>query len=363
MRETSFREMTVVKKAWAFALLAWASMCADASFAAPVPLAVVGDSDSHAYHDRTQFTGEDGTRGGAFHDTTWQWTEWLHRLRGGEVDQGHWGRSGSRRIVAMVEEALGLPARTPEKEDFAYNFAVSGAVCNDLMNIQRQVPHLVQQMDEAPAAWRGGIVVVRIGVNSFGQREHLDRLAASADDPAVAAEIDGCIDDVRAAVSYLHRHHPDTRVVLVGIFDNANIGENVRRWSSAREQANITRALDRYDAALKAMAVRDPRIAFFDDRAWFAALWGGRDATARPAYKAVRIGEDLVVTNTQGDAPCHAILSDGHAGTVWNALWAKALVHVVNRRFGAGITPITSQELASRLGGDVLRGSETCRAR
>lgn len=350
------------KRGWAVVLLVGSSVCAGASSAAPLRLAVVGDSDSHAYHDRKQFTGKDGSRGGAFHDTTWQWTEWLHRLRGGAVDQGQWGRVGSRRIVAMVEEALGLPARTPEKEDFAYNFAVSGAVCNDLMNVQRQVPHLVQQMDETPAAWQDGIVVVRIGVNSFGQREHLARLAASADDPVVAAEIDRCIDDVRMAVSYLHRHHPETRVVLVGIFDNANIGENVRRWSSPRELANITRALDRYDAALKTLAARDRRIAFFDDRAWFAALWGSRTPDGRPAYRPVDVGGGFVVTNTQGDAPCHAILADGHAGTVWNALWAKALVHVVNQRFAAGIPPITSKELASRLDSRALRGSETCRS-
>ena len=354
--------MTVRQRWWRVALLAWAIGCAQASMAAPLRLAVVGDSDSHAYHDRTQFTGEDGLRGGAFHDTTWQWTEWLHRLRGDEVDQGPWGRSGSRRIVAMLEEALGRPARTPEKEDFAYNFAVSGAVCNDLMNVQRQVPHLVQLMDEASAAWRGGIVVIRIGVNSFGQRDSLERLATDDNDPVVSADIDRCIDDVRAAVSYLHRHHPDTRVVLVGIFNNANIGENIRRWSSPREQASITRALDRYDIALKRLAAGDPRIAFFDDRAWFAALWGGRASDGRPAYHAVNVGAGFVVTNTQGDAPCHAVLADGHAGTVWNALWAKALVHVVNQRFAAGIAPITPQELASHVNTRVLRGSGTCRS-
>ena len=35
--------------------------------------------------------------------------------------------------------------------------AVSGAVCNDLMNVQKQMPRLVRLMDEAPTAWRGGV--------------------------------------------------------------------------------------------------------------------------------------------------------------------------------------------------------------
>lgn len=342
------------------ALLAACIGCCGAVRAAPLRLAVVGDSDSHAYHDGTRFTGKDGRRGGDFHETTWQWTEWLQRLRGGEVDQGPWGRYGSRRIVALIEEAVGRPGRIPEKEDFAYNFAVSGAVCNDLMNVQKQMPRLVRLMDEAPTAWRGGVVVVRIGVNSFGQSDSLERLAANSD-AGVLAEIDRCIADVRDAVAYLHRHHPDTRVVLVGIFNNANVGDNIQRWQSPREQARIARALDRYDAALKAMAA-DPRIAFFDDRAWFAALWGSRTAEGRPAYRPISVDGRLVVTNTQGDAPCHAVLADGHAGTVWNALWAKALVHVLNQRFDAGIPPITRAELTPSGNFRKQPGREDCAA-
>jgi len=351
--------MAVGQRTWWAALLVAALGGGGAVQAAPLKLAVVGDSDSHAYHDGTQFSGRDGLRGGAFHATTWQWTEWLQRLRSAQVDQGSWGHYGSRRLVALLEESLGRPARVPEKEDFAYNFAVSGAVCNDLMNVQKQMPRLVRLMDESAASWRGGVVILRIGVNSFGQRDSLERLAANRA-PDVIAQIDRCIADVGDAVAYLHRHHPDTRVVLVGIFDNAHVGQNIHRWQSPREQANITLALDRYDAALKAMAARDPRIAFFDDRAWFAALWGGRTPEGRPGYRPVNVDGRLVVTNTQGDAPCHAILADGHAGTVWNALWAKAMVHVLNQRFAAGIRPITAAEIASSAIGGARPGAQGC---
>ena len=57
---------------------------------------------------------------------------------------------------------MGLQARAPEKEDFRYNFAVSGARCESLMGGERQVPQLVDLMDEEPEAWRGGVVVIPV---------------------------------------------------------------------------------------------------------------------------------------------------------------------------------------------------------
>lgn len=313
--------------------------------AAPLRLAVVGDSDSHAYHDSLRFSGQDGQRGGAYHATTLQWTEVLDRLRGSQVDQGRWGEYGTYGIVAKAEELLGLPTRAPEKEDFEYNFAVSGARCTDLMDAERQVPRLVRLMDQAPAQWRDGVVLIRIGVNSFGQYDSLEKLAADPRDPAVSPEIDRCIADMKRAVALLRQRHPQTRVVLVGIFNNAHVGGSVHKFQSPRMQANIASALDRYDDALKGMAARDPRVVFFDDRAWFAARWGGRSADGSPAYRPVRIAGRFAVANTQGDAPSNAVLGDGHAGVAWNALWAQALVELLNQRFRAGVAPITDADI------------------
>ena len=346
-------------RGWMMAMV-WiaAAGCSGDLGAAPLKLAVVGDSDSHAYHDGLRYPGDDGRRGGAFHDTTWQWTEWLHRLRGADVDQGAWGRYGRGRVTSTIHDWLGWPSRTPEKEDFAYNFAVSGAGCDDLMDGQRQVPRLVRLMDESPAQWRGGVVVVRMGVNSFGQREHLERLAEDPRDPQVLPGIDRCIADIGRAVGYLHLRHPQTRMVLVGIFDNAHIGDNIQLWQSPRQLQNIRQALDRYDDALKAMAAKDARIAFFNDRAWFAALWGGRAADGTPAYREVGIGGRYAICNSQGDAPRNAVLADGHAGTAWNALWAKAMVHLLNHRFQAGIAPIGQAELVPWLQAGMRSGGD-----
>ena len=320
----------------------------DAFAADAVPalrLGVVGDSDSHAYHDSLHFDGSRGHRGGEYHASTLQWTEALQRLRGRWIDQGAWARHGLPGGVGVLAAWLDLPARAPAKEDFEYNFAVSGARCESLMGGERQLPQLVRLMDEAPAQWRGGVVLVRIGVNSFGQRDSLERLAHDPRDRALSDEIDACIGAVRGAVAYLHRHHPATRVVLVGIFDNSNIGDDAATDRPPRALANIAAALDRYDDALRAMAAADARIAFFDDRAWFAGLWGGRTPAGAPAYRDLPIGGRFRVANSQGDAPVNAVLADGHAGTAWNALWASALVDLLNRRFDAGIPPVEESEV------------------
>jgi hypothetical protein len=53
-----------------------------------------------------------------------------------------------------------------------------------------------------------------------------------------------------------------------------------------------------------------------------------------------------LITNTQGDDPKNAVVNDGHAGTIWNGLWAAALIDLVNLEFGMNIAPISRSEIA-----------------
>ena len=56
-------------------------------------LAVLGDSDSHSFHDAVSLHyGTPEARGGAQQASTWQWTEILGRLRPRDIDQGLSGR-------------------------------------------------------------------------------------------------------------------------------------------------------------------------------------------------------------------------------------------------------------------------------
>ena len=316
------------------------------------PLAVLGDSDSHSYQDRISFPSGSPERGGAYRAATFQWTEVIGRLRGQALDLGRWGTWGTRGSVARVAEWLGLAARAPRKEDFRHNFAVSGAGCGDLLaGGWRQTPRLLQLMDEDPTRWRTGVVVIRMGVNSFGKAVDLERLATDPGDSAVAQVIDGCLSAISESVSAIRARHPQTRFVLVGIFNNVHWVKYVHRWQDPTRLRNISSGLDRFDEGLRRIAASGDGIAFFDDRAWFASHWGGRDEAGKPAYKAVSLGGTLRIAHSLGDEPTNAVVADGHAGTAWNALWARALIDVMNKSFKLGVAPLEEAELAGLLEG------------
>lgn len=340
----------------AFAL---AALPGGAQAAGPAPqrvaFAVVGDSDSHSYQDTRAFPPGSPSRGGAYRATTYQWTDVLATLRGDRLDLGERGTWGMNGRLAKGVRLLGLEARAPRKVDHRYNFAVSGDGCEDLWGgYSRQVPSLIRLMDGEPERWRDGVVLIRIGVNTFGKAVELDRLARDPRDPAVLRTMDACVDQIRKSVDAISTAHPGTRIVLVGIFDNRHWAPYFDRWRPLAEQANISTGLDHFDRALQGLVAKSPRLAFFDDRAWFTAQWGGRDAQGAPAYRTVPFGA-LQVRNASGDEPSHAALADGHAGTAWNGLWARGVVDVLNRRFGLGIPALTDAELASLVGRPVLQ--------
>lgn len=311
------------------------------------PLGVLGDSDSHSYQDRVSFPVASGKRGGAFRASTLQWTEVLQRLRPRQVDPGEWGVWGVARIVARAQQWLGLDSRAPRKQDYRYNFAISGAGCETLtQGGGRQVQRLLALMDREPQRWRDGVVVIRIGVNSFGMDDALEQLARDPMAVPVQREVQACLAQVREAIALLHQRHGKTRIVLVGIYDNSHWPRYFDRWRSRAELDNIARGLDVFDHALAAIAATDARIAYFDDRGWFAQRWGSRDSNGAPAYRPVVLSSGFAVHNTIGDDPHHAVIGDGHAGLVWNVLWTQSLIEVLNRRFGAGIEPLTDAEVS-----------------
>jgi hypothetical protein len=198
----------------------------------------------------------------------------------------------------------------------------------------RQAPRLVDVMDEQPVAWRGGLVVIRSGVNDFGKKPALDALAKSPDDPDVLLLIDACVAHVRMAIELIHERHPETCGILVGILKNSDWPPYFELWQSPTEQRNLNRGLDHFDNALRAMADADSRLAFFDDRAWLARDWGQRCLDAGlPDYRSLKVRETLSVALSSGDSPNHAMLAIGHAGIAWNTLRSQELVDLVRTQF------------------------------
>ncbi|MEL7311442.1 MAG: GDSL-type esterase/lipase family protein [Pseudomonadota bacterium] len=314
----------------------------------PIQLAVLGDSDSHSYGDTIWFPKHEGMRGSAFRDTTYQWTEILDRLRHHEVFQGEWDTWGRSGRLASLAQRLGLGIRMPRKRDYRFNFAWSGARCEDLGNGKvGQTSHLLRTIDASPSLWANGIVQIRIGINDLGTRQFSDRVAAEGLSERVKTKTDVCIDAVRQSVAALRSESPELKIVLVGILNNSDWPPFFDLWQSRREQNNINAMLDRFDDSLAELAAQDGAVAYFDDRDWFERHWGGRDRDGLPDYHSVDVAAGLSISNTQGDSYENAILADGHAGTMLNAIWVRDFIDFLNETWDLKLTPVTSVELES----------------
>jgi hypothetical protein len=313
--------------------------------AGSIPLAVLGDSNSHSYQDRLSFPVGAAVRGGALRASTFQWTEVLARLRPNQIDQGPWGAWGQRARVQVLRETLGMPAEQwPKKEDYRYNLAFTGSNCADLLSgRQQQARRLVELMDLEPERWKRGVVVIRMGTNDW--KPVLDQQARDPSAFEVVAARSRCADAIGGTVALIRAAHPATRILLVGISNEADDPAFHDRWRSAAESANINAALDGFNAAIRGIAKDHPNVAFFDDLAWSKSRWGARDQAGKPAFKTLVIGNLLRVTNTAGDTPDNALLADSHYGLAANTVWAQALVARLNEAFGLKLTPISDAEV------------------
>lgn len=319
-----------------------------------IALAILGDSDSHSYHDTVSFPQGSPDRGGSFRAQTWQWGEVLAQLRGEQIDLGPWGTWGTRRLIARAQDALGWGGRNPRKMDYRYNFAQSGAVCNDLGPGQ-MAPQLVALMNQSPQQWARGVVVIRIGVNDVGTRQALTAWAKNGQDPALLAQVSHCVSQYKQAVALIQQAHPQTKIVLVGLFDNSHWAPLIEKWQDPVSMRNIAAGLEAFNTPLKQMVAQDKRLTFFDDQAWFRANWGGRTPEGKPDYRVAKIDGRWPTSNSMGNSPDHATVQDGHAGTIWNLLWTQALVRQLNASFQTGIPEISEQELAQFLEGKGIK--------
>lgn len=301
-----------------------------------VSIGILGDSNSASYpvFDEAPLRGP------------FQWPQILAMLRGSQIDLGVWGKRGFpwTSIYPLLDK-LGARWRSPRKTDFKYNFAQWGAGCSELTTGPwRQAPKLLELIKRSPDRWREGVVVIHIGGKDLSD-DALDELKLSPMPEAAAARIAACINQIGTTISMIRLNSAETKIVLVGMFDDANWSAFFERIKSPEELANITKALDRFDNGLKTLAENDPQIAFFDERVWFFSYWGGRDVNGRPDYRILDLGDGLLVRNTDCDRLDCAVLLNGHAGTVWNFLWAQAFVKLINDRWNLHIDPLSDAEV------------------
>lgn len=296
-----------------------------------VPIAVLGDSDSHAYRDGVRGVA----RGGVYHAVSMNWLEVWARLRPGEIDPGAFATAGVPETIARLSGLLGAPTRTPRKQDFLFNYALSGATCSSLLDDwPRQTDQLVRRITRRPAGWRDGLVILRIGINDLGQVRHV---AAWVEDPAAGEDLaDACVDAVRRSVDAL-RAATSARIALVGIAREADGPYEALRQLPPGALANAERVLGRFDYGLEQIAAADPGVAYIDGHDWFRRRF--------PAgVEAVTVA-GLRVFNARSDRPDHLVLADNHAGTIAGGLFLQAFVETINRQFGCGFGAIEDDEI------------------
>lgn len=306
-----------------------------------IPIAVLGDSDSHSYRDAHYGM----RRGGDYHSVTFQWTEILARLRSSEIELGEFGYWGTRGIIHNIRGAFGLDARTPRKQDYEYNFAFSGASCEELAphSWQQQSVQLRKLMDRDPEYWRDGLVIIRIGVNDFGQWPKLKTYLRGVINEPIRQPITDCIKHVGDAVKRIRQKYPSVKIALVGIFDNSNwLAEEMDKSG----HDNVNKVLDIFDHGLMKLANNDPYTMFVEDRNWYSQLLGRWGAGGYIGTRTYSLGGPRSIRNTLGDHPANIGLADKHAGTVFNGLWIRHLFSHLNQYFGLGITPLLDSEIA-----------------
>jgi len=298
-------------------------------------VAVLGDSDSHAYRDSVN----EIRRGGAYHGGTFQWTEIWARVHPEQVDLGRWGVWGTRRSLARVRDLLGLEARPFRKEDFEFNYARSGARCDSLYrDYPRQAVALIDKMRRSPDRFDSSLVVIRIGINDFGQSRHLLRWAKDPGSGEGARRVDRCLHEIDRALRAILDLPTRSRIVLVGTSHDYNEPDFPADELSQTEILRMRSVLERFERGLQDLATRSPRVIFVDGVGHFRARWGMRFQEGLREKPCAPDGRCL--SNTRGDEPFHLTLLDGHAGTLHNALWLNHAIERINSGFDLGLKPV-----------------------
>lgn len=308
-----------------------------------IPLAVLGDSDSHSYHDPLNQTD----RGGEFKNVTLQWTDVIQRLRPDSFNMGEKSTWGTRRIIAEVNRFFGLEANTPPKFDYRFNYALSGMAGSSLLEAWPwQAKWFAARIRSNESLWQKGVVIIRIGTNDIGQMKHLQAYAQSGLTPEVQTRVEMHVRQIADAVKLIRDKNQSVRIVLTGIFDNTVVSHDGLPTYTKFQVLKMRDVLDEFDNGLRSVTRTSHGIAFMNDRQWFQKYWPEDPLTLERSENQLFLGGTVGITNTKGDHPKNVILGDNHAGTVMNALWAGELIQLMNHKFGFQVPPIKKDEIA-----------------
>lgn len=221
---------------------------------------------------------------------------------------------------------------TPRHQGYEFNWARSDATTDDLI-AEGQHTGLAAQV----ARGEVGIVFLFIGGNDF-----IHALQSSDPRAALDAVLPRALDNFKVASRTILDANRDVKLVVATVPDIRNLpefDESIRAGAIARATADAyTRAIGRYNAQVRALAI-DRRAALLDlDLVTRASMLVGRDH--------VKLAGRRLDRSRPSNDPSHVFLADRrHMGTIGQGVLARMFLDLLNVRFGAGIAPLTDEEL------------------
>ena len=279
-----------------------------------IHLGIMGDSASDEYR-------ADDDRGGAYASTTLSWDELLERYRG--VNIGRWGTWGGTR-----------------RSGYEYNWAHSGATAEDVVNTG-QATGLAQQV----AAGEVNTVVLYAGANDFAiwNGAYAKIYNGTLADKTLEDHVNTIVSSIATAIDTVRAAGPVNMIVT-------NLaGAASSQFPDPAKRQLVTNAVASVNAGIQSAINARPGVALVDFH----------NAASDPV-----VSSRIVVTNgnlmvagqgislqINGDEPHHALLSDGHAGTVIGCLLANYIfVKPLDSQFGQNIAPFSDQECLTYAG-------------
>lgn len=250
-------------------------------------------------------------------------------------------RSTARNFVEILAALRGVdfgPFTTasrgePRNQGFAFDWARSGASSSDMISAG-QATGLAAQV----AAGKVNDALMFVGGDDL-------RNAVESADPAAALQqtVPTLLSNVLLAANTILAAGPNARVVIANLPDVRVLPVVQLALSEGlltqQQVDQIGQVIASYNQALAAQTASNSRIAIFDANAFSQSLF---------AQPTLTVGGVTIDRTTPADDFHHLFLADGiHIGTVGQGLLANGFINSLDTNFGAGITPLTGQEIVS----------------
>lgn len=293
-----------------------------------VPIAVLGDSDSHSYRD----SYDNKERGGKHHANSYNWIELWSRLAKDEINPGQWGTWGSHYRIARIKNMLILKSRSPKKLDYEYNYAVSGLSCRSLLTEwPYQGKWLLNEIRSNTEYWNNGIVIIKIGYNDIGKASDLKQWKKSGLSAESTALVSNCIDSIITMSNSILAVSPNVKISITGVARTYNFMDEWDESLDEKSVQNIEEVLSEFDSRLIKYTTDQSRVAYIDDHIWFNKIFGSQESNDLKSR--IEFFEGIELINASGDEPINMLLADHHTGTLYNGLWINHLINEINRQF------------------------------